>query len=119
MTTEQARARIDLIYSRLPRLECQGKCQGSCGPIAMSRAEWTRIIERLGYAPKGNPSLVCPMLCKASGKCSVYDIRPLICRLWGMVKAMPCPWGCNPSRWVSDKEAAAMLAKLHEIEVDP
>jgi hypothetical protein len=36
----------------------------------------------------------CPAL--KDGRCSVYDVRPTLCRLWGVVEDMPCPWGCVP-----------------------
>jgi hypothetical protein len=26
----------------------------------------------------------------------VYTIRPTICRLWGVIDALACPWGCKP-----------------------
>lgn len=106
---------IDRIYAGLPTLTCKGKCQECCGPIAMSRAEWDRIVVRLGFEPRGDPSLVCPMLCRSSGRCTVYDIRPIICRLWGMVRAMACPHGCTPSRWLTDVEAARLIAKVQGI----
>ncbi len=108
---------IDRIYASLPKLKCQGKCQRSCGPILMSRVEWERIGDCLGLYPEGDASLVCPMLDRATGRCSVYLIRPLICRLWGMVRKMRCPWGCRPERWVSDKEARELLARIEKASV--
>lgn len=35
----------------------------------------------------------CPAL--VADRCSVYEDRPLICRLWGAVESMPCPHGCE------------------------
>ena len=103
---------VDLLYARLPELECKQLCQESCGPILMSKIEWERIIERLGYEPVGDASLKCPMLAQ-DGKCSVYDIRPAICRLYGMVKKLACEHKCVPKRWVSDDEARKLLAKIN------
>src|SRR2546429_6087610 len=31
-----------------------------------------------------------------NGRCTVYEVRPMICRLWGMVEGMQCPHGCVP-----------------------
>jgi len=98
--------RIDQAYARIPDIRCQGLCAESCGPIAMSRVEWERICERLGYAPKGQ-SLSCPML--ADARCTVYDIRPAICRLWGVADEMPCPWGCVPDRQLTRQLAYSVL----------
>jgi uncharacterized protein len=86
---------IDRIYARLPTIACRGKCQESCGPIYMS--------------------LRCPMLCRESGKCRVYDIRPVICRLWGLVESMLCPWGCRPARVLTDREGAVIIERVMRI----
>jgi hypothetical protein len=49
------------------------------------------------------------MLNQETGKCKVYSIRPTICRLWGLVRKMACPWGCVPERWLSDDEARRII----------
>jgi hypothetical protein len=38
-----------------------------------------------------------------------------ICRLWGVVPAMACPFGCQPDRWLSDREACLLLAEMRAI----
>ncbi|MDP3767828.1 MAG: hypothetical protein Q8S13_07420, partial [Dehalococcoidia bacterium] len=78
-------AAVDALYARLPTIACRRRCQESCGPVLMSRGEWARITERLGYTPEGDASLRCPML--VGNHCNVYAIRPLICRLWGLVES--------------------------------
>ena len=55
----------------------------------MSDAERERIDYQM--PPKGE---FCPKL--KDGCCTVYDRRPLICRLWGIDEAMPCEHGCVP-----------------------
>ena len=106
---------IGRLYARLPRLECKQLCQKYCGPIAMSRVEWNRICNRLDDSPRGGPDIVCPML--ADGLCTVYDIRPVICRLFRLVKAMQCQHGCVPERWLSDDEARNLLAMVGQVGV--
>ena len=103
-------SQIDGEYSLLPRLECQGKCQAACGPILMSRLEWVRIVEQVGFAPKA-VTLTCPMLGR-DGQCTVYSIRPMICRLWGLVEGLPCEWGCRPSKYLTDQEGRELLARM-------
>ena len=108
MSKAGARRALDALYAEMPTLDCQGKCAESCGPILMSRVEWGRIIEQVGTEPRAT-SLDCPML--DGERCSVYAIRPTICRLWGMVESMPCPWGCEPSRLLSDAEGRVFLER--------
>lgn len=112
----QAKAQLDALYAELPGIDCQRKCESSCGPILMSYVEWQRIIKKLGYAPvapKPNPldprTLNCPML--QGGLCSVYSIRPIICRLWGIVETMPCPWGCKPERTLTAREGYVFIQR--------
>lgn len=50
------------------------------------------------------------------GRCSVYVVRPLLCRLWGMVDKMRCPHGCVPSRWPADDEIKAIFACYKAID---
>jgi Fe-S-cluster containining protein len=107
-----SKASLRQLYSELPGIDCQRKCQEFCGVIEMTREEWERIIKHLGYAPRGNPrTLVCPML-TADGRCSVYQLRPLICRLWGVVEGMKCPYGCQPNPdYLSNDEAFVFLVR--------
>ena len=106
---------IEALYATLPKLECKGLCEECCGPVYMSRAEWDRIKIKVGHtpAPVDGGSLVCPML--KNHRCTVYKVRPLICRLWGMMEAMKCPHGCTPERWVTDEEASRLVREIAEI----
>jgi uncharacterized protein len=106
---------IDAVHAALPTLACKGSCHESCGPIGMTKPEWERIIERLGHEPRGDASLVCPMLGRATGRCRVYEERPTICRLWGLVRSMACPLGCVPSRWLSEREGHELLDRVARI----
>ena len=115
MTYADALAALDALYAELPHFVCQGHCQASCGVIIMTKPEWLRITRKLGYRPKGKPSLVCPML--KNGRCSVHAIRPLVCRLFGLMdeSLMHCPWGCKPERWLTEEEGYVLLERAEAI----
>jgi Fe-S-cluster containining protein len=49
------------------------------------------------------------------GQCSVYDIRPVVCRLWACTPEMACPHGCRPDRFVLRKEGEHLLRRAREI----
>ena len=108
------RRKLDALYATLPTVECKGLCHECCGPVFMGREEWKRIQERLGHTPQPGDDLRCPML-TADNKCSVYDIRPVICRLWGAVPELPCPHGCTPSRVMPKAEQSAAIHTAQEI----
>jgi Fe-S-cluster containining protein len=109
--------KIESVYARLPRLDCQKKCQDSCrGTIHLSKVEAVRLRE-LKVRPGGVPVQdYCPMFDFMTGLCRVHPQRPLVCRLWGLVEKMRCPWGCVPERWLNDEEARALLQELNELE---
>ena len=102
---------LDRLYQTLPAIQCRRKCQRACGPIMMSEAESERIAERVGRQTKETGDLSCPML-SLMGQCSIYDIRPAICRIYGLTQALRCEFGCVPERWLSDAESSAFLRKV-------
>ena len=99
-----------MLYAELPKLACRGLCAESCGPIALTPLEEQRIVEVAGSAPTFGPDLVCSML--VDERCSVYQVRPALCRLWGLVESMPCPWGCKPDRYLSDADGYSFLDRV-------
>lgn len=106
--------RLQELYDQLPQIDCAGLCHDSCGPIQMSIRERTRIEGLAGEPITCGFGPSCSML-TTERKCSVYTIRPLICRLWGLMRSMPCPYGCRPERVVEDDEAMALLVAAEEI----
>jgi len=110
VTYREALTALDALYAALPTVPCKRQCQASCGVIVMTRFEWVRMQRKLGYKPKGKPTLICPML--KHGACSVHSIRPLICRLWGCIDdpMMRCPFGCQPSAWLTMEDSRRILS---------
>jgi Fe-S-cluster containining protein len=125
--------KLEILYEELPKMECKGLCHESCGPIELTNEERKLIINYLrdtGIKTKefkhfstpiviehikerhvndSDGCLTCPYLKK--NKCEIYPVRPMICRLWGMVDSnmMRCPHGCIPSKWLTRKEAFSLL----------
>lgn len=100
---DPTRPTLAQIWSSIPAVECKGLCQDSCGPIAMSNLEESRIrahgfeippmADALAALGRGE-DYYCPAL--VDGSCAVYEDRPTVCRLWGATRSMPCPHGCTP-----------------------
>lgn len=122
---------VDATYAGLPRVACQGKCQECCCPVGnlMNEFERDRIIARTGKTPngfdvrrvEGSANVIdmdnlknqrCNLL-NADGTCSVYDIRPMVCRLYGSVPGMSCPHDCHCDTPLTDDEGAAIIATLN------
>jgi Fe-S-cluster containining protein len=114
-------AALQHLYDQIPAMtDCRGHCWISCGPVEMSDRENQRIrgagfrITNHLQARQLTETFWCEAL-GPDGRCQVYGIRPLVCRLWGAVESMPCPYGCRPQRWLSDAEGRALVAESLEI----
>jgi len=109
------------IYARIPRMNCKGLCTRYCGVIGLTGTE-RALIEATHEIPvvTTTDTLTCPLL--VEGRCSAYEVRPAICRIWGTIRArtsmMHCPHGCRPKRWLSDAEARAILDAIRAISPD-
>lgn len=86
---------LESIYASLPTVVCQGLCAESCGPIACSQAEADRMEAAAGRPLEFTRGMTCGYLDQVNERCTVYAVRPLICRLWGVATDMSCPWGCQ------------------------
>lgn len=97
------------IYKRVPDCHCKGLCVQACGPVPFSATERAKVES---LAPHGwidwenpvgtyipvsdeNSDLICPFL--QQGKCSIYDDRPLVCRMYGAAEKLQCEHGCKPT----------------------
>lgn len=104
---------LDALYAELPKLDCLGLCSDSCHYIGMTKLESQRIKRSKGFEISMMHS-PCPAL-NFMGRCGVYDLRPMICRLWGLTEDMPCHYGCKPERYLTREEGFSFLARAREI----
>lgn len=107
------------LYDRVPAVECRGKCQHSCVAVDMADTEaaQVRVATGIRVPPRGeapDPAR-CPVL-TALGTCAAYQVRPMICRLWGASEVMPCPHGCRPAAGpLSAQESLLLLIDALEV----
>jgi hypothetical protein len=121
-TRSQQDAELAALYARIPAIpDCDGRCWTSCGPIDMSWRERSRIrsagvrITPYEDARAWSDTFYCEALTEGK-RCAVYDMRPLVCRLWGAVDGLRCPFGCVPEGgWLSDEDAYRMIAESMRI----
>lgn len=124
-------AALQAIYDEIPQIACQRRCQECCSLIIMSRSEWQRIKAETGepFPPANMERLECGWLTR-DGLCRHHDLRPGICRLWGVVETMRCPFGCEilPAaagyfrehpRALTETECATFLLRLGPDNMGP
>jgi hypothetical protein len=109
---------LEKIYSRIPEFKCQERCGECCGPVRWSLAEEIVIrdyIRRHGIEYRKMKSIMdyCPFLTEDK-KCSIYPVRPLVCRVYGVLENLRCPY-IKPEKYMSLEEFFEMekeIAKL-------
>ena len=115
-------AQLQTLYATLPRLDCKGLCARSCGPILCEIAEAKACGANYGTLRwEGRAVAVfsvdrktrCNLL--KNGRCTAYEHRPAVCRLWGLVETMPCMYGCVPERYLTHEEGHAFLRSVREL----
>jgi hypothetical protein len=103
------------LYKRVPSIACKGHCWHSCGPIVVGAREHQAMQKASGGKVLAlTAEHMCGFL-TADRQCEVYAARPLICRLWGVVPEMPCPWGCATERVLTKPEATVIFRTLERI----
>lgn len=111
---------LDALYASLPTIDCAGRCSDSCGPLHLPVAEHDRIAAASGIRiPDRSHQLgkfTCPAL-SILGRCRVYTLRPLICRLWGLMDWLPCTYGCIPNGrpLLTPHEGYRLIARAYAI----
>jgi Fe-S-cluster containining protein len=116
---KEAYEALDALYAEFPAVHCKGLCADEiCGPVRMSRVEAGRVLaygNRKPKTPRHGERLVCPAL--RHGRCTVYPVRPAICRLYGATESMRCPHGCEPDRMLTKEEGREYLARAFQLGV--
>jgi len=102
---------------------CQTKCGGPilncCTIVSATELERERIEAAVGReALKIKDVNICPLL--KDGKCSVYELRPTVCRMWGSYAWQPpCLYGCKADRTLTREQAMALLEEAVKIGGPP
>ena len=85
--------KLEDLWAMIPKMECKPGCHQCCGPTLWSRAEYETIkhfLENNGRKELEATGLSCPYLDNEKG-CSIYPVRPLLCRLFGVTEGLECP----------------------------
>lgn len=107
---------IDEIYKVIPEGFCKGLCYQSCGPIAYSEEEASRMLSEGITPPVADPkTLVCDKL--KDKRCTIYQSRPYVCRVYGCTTFLMCHFGCKPSRVIDLKESRKHMEALGKIRM--
>lgn len=126
MNREEAWAEIHALYEALPEIQCKGLCYDTCTSINPSELEREAVRARGVELPPGighqrHLQLIaagqtprCPAL-SALNTCSVYDVRPYICRVYGSIRTDGCEHGCWSSEWFEAEDVTRVMMRIEMI----
>lgn len=111
---------LDAIYAQVPTIECKGLCTDYCGPVdggpreiqRMRAAGWS-TPDYMAISAGDDEALRCSLL--VDKRCSGYESRPLVCRLWGVAEMMPCPYGCTAERILDTEQSRVLMLRAVDI----
>lgn len=125
MSPEEVANWLRSAYQRLPVGGCHGctDCASRCaGDIPMLAAEYETICQYLNAQGQlvptkrgrrtGEMMAPCRFLNEEARLCIVYPVRPLICRLFGLVEWLPCPTGKQSAVLTDGVELMRCYAEL-------
>lgn len=127
MTNAEKLARIDAILATIPSFKCKPGCADCCGPVQLTRLEYHRCVKASGRTAQDVRQQMeknikrniykCPLLNAKTNQCSVYEVRPAICRIFGTTKELSCPHGYapEPEQMLSEERAREILAQVEEL----
>jgi hypothetical protein len=104
------------IYKQIPQSTCPHNCGECCGILFPSMAELRNVqtwCSKKHLAFKNfnmTTGLDCPYL-DTNKQCSIYPVRPFLCRILGVCSDLPCPLNKNDPVKVLNHQQSAYLYK--------
>lgn len=95
------------LYAEIPKMKCNN-CHECCGLVPFSDWELSQIDK-----PKPYTDINCPYLSILG--CTIYENRPFMCRLFGTVEDLQCPYGCKPDKMLSAEKGLELTFKYQEL----
>ena len=102
MNTKTIINRLEAIYAQIPEVTCT-HCHHCCGPLIWFKPEEINIRRflqenNMKYLTKSSEEFVqqgmqCPYI--KNDRCSIYPVRPIVCRLQGNTPELPCTQNVN------------------------
>jgi hypothetical protein len=106
-------AQIRFFRRQIPEFACIPGCHDCCGPVLASTTEMARLplkdeAERAAALAHWDCAHLGPH------GCTVYDERPLVCRLFGTTERLPCPHGRRPASMIDPAVDAGIDQFFHQ-----
>lgn len=90
------------LYEKIPKSKCKAGCFSCCINSVQMTSEELEKIGGYTYIDR------CPHLSLSEGKCTVYEHRPMVCRLYGTSELLKCE-NCVPEKFLDEEETREIL----------
>ena len=104
----------------IPEHNCRN-CGYCCGPLMVTKKELDAIKKYLSknitakhrtqLKKQKRDKLACQFRDLKNKNCAIYPVRPEVCRLFGIVDRLPCPYGNSAS--IPDAMVATTMDEEH------
>lgn len=88
---------IKKVYRDIPSIRCKGLCHHQCTVIGYTEVERRMMTAAGGKAPSFDTDRMRCNYLTEDNRCSIYNARPFVCRIYGVSKDLVCPHGCKPN----------------------
>ena len=117
---EEIKTKIEDIYNKIPKVSCK-HCHDCCGPIIWFKTEEILMKDYMKKHKIENIKLTseefkkndmkCPFL--KNDRCSIYQVRPIVCRLQGNTLDLPCRY--NKNTYMSEESIKKIKNDFYEL----
>ena len=121
--TDKTQALQRLLDRAEKSFTCKSGCNDCCGVVPFSDIEkarasalkpmeaWERYQGSAWLLKSALANFSCPFSDKNNG-CQIYDVRPMVCRLFGVVdhEMMKCPHGSAPKKMITEAQSRALIS---------
>ena len=111
--------KLEYIYNQIPVSVCPPDCGACCGILFPSLAELNNIKEWCSkHSVKYKDfnmqvGLNCSYLIEDK-RCSIYPVRPFLCRLLGVCSTLPCPLNkCKTKKVLNESQGRALYGSIY------
>ena len=121
---KEIKKKLEEIYSKIPSFDCK-HCNECCGPVLWFEPEEILIKE---YMQKNNLKKIvwtkeefekndniCPYI--KNNRCIIYPVRPIVCRLQGVVVDLKCKKVKNQKN-IPNEELKDILEEFKKLILD-
>jgi len=115
--------KLNNIYSKIPDFKCKNGCFLCCGSqiiLPIEAININRFLKTNGIKRRKTQLIsdYCPYL--KNSRCVIYPVRPVMCRLFGVVKHskspanLECPF-IKAEKYFTEEEASCMIKEIGDM----